>query len=91
MLGPPLLVDAGASSGTKTSTLWMLPPREAMQSEIRDGELRTEARGVSQGEGGLRAEEDGRRRRGTYGRRRSRGGGAVGAAAQWVGQWVGEM
>ena len=46
VLGPPLLVDAGASSGTKTSTLWMLPPREAMQSEIRDGELRAEG-GVS--------------------------------------------
>ena len=30
----------------KTSTLWMLPPWEAMQSEIRDGELRAEARGV---------------------------------------------
>ena len=71
--------------------LWMLPPREAMQSEIRDGELHADARGVEsvrgrgltggggqvEEEGGLQVEKD--------------GGGAVGAAAQRVGQWVGGM
>ena len=40
--------------------LWMLPPREAMQSEIRDGELRAEARGVES----VRGREPGGRRGG---------------------------